>query len=134
MGKTQSGAVFTAEIAGVVAPTDIGFSFEVSGSEGWLGLSSHHPYGFQAGDLKLASNVAFDKPEEAVVGGGMMGAAINVGEVYAHLARDLMEGSYTTPGFDHALHNARLIEAVARRRSGHAPETGLGPVLINRSR
>jgi hypothetical protein len=71
-------------------------------------------FGFQAGDLKLASNVAFDKPEEAVVGGGMMGAAINVGEVYAHLARNLMEGSYTTLGFDHALHHARLIEAVAR--------------------
>jgi predicted dehydrogenase len=114
LGKTQSGAVFTAEIAGAVAPTDIGFSFVVTGSEGWLGLGSHHPYGFQAGDLKLAANVAFDKPEEAAVGGGMMGAAINVAEVYAHLARDLMEGNYTTPGFDHALHNARLIEAVAR--------------------
>jgi hypothetical protein len=61
-----------------------------------------------------ATYVAFDRPEEAAVCGGMMGAAINVGEVYAHLARDLMEGSYTTPGFDHALHNARLIEAVAR--------------------
>jgi hypothetical protein len=44
----------------------------------------------------------------------MMGAAINVGEVYAHLARDLITGNCTTPGFDHALHNARLIEAVAR--------------------
>jgi hypothetical protein len=80
----------------------------------WLSLSSHHPYGFQAGDLKLAANVAFDKPEEAAVGGGMMGSAINVAEVYAHLARDLIKGSYTTPGFDHALHNARLIAAVAR--------------------
>ena len=44
----------------------------------------------------------------------MMGAAINVGEVYAHLARDLIKNSYTTPGFEHALHNARLIEAVGR--------------------
>jgi predicted dehydrogenase len=114
LGKTQSGAVFTAEIAGVVAPTDVCFSFEVSGSGGWLSLRSHHPYGFQAGDLKLASNVGFDKPEEAAVGGGRKGAAINVGEIYAHLARDLVEGSYTTPGFDHALQNARLIEAVAR--------------------
>jgi predicted dehydrogenase len=114
LGKTQSGAAFTAEIAGVVAPTDVGFRFEVSGSEGWLRLSSHHPYGFQAGDLELAANDAFDKPEEAAVGGGMMGAAINVGGVYAHLARDLIKDSYTTPGFDHALHNARLIEAVAR--------------------
>jgi predicted dehydrogenase len=113
LGKTQSGAVCTVEIAGVAAPADIGFSFEVTGSERWLSLGSHHPYGFQAGDLKLAATVVFDKPEEAAVGGGMMGAAINVGEVYAHLARDLMEGSYTTPGFDHALHNARLVEAVA---------------------
>ena len=43
-----------------------------------------------------------------------MGAAINVGEVYAHLIRDLREGTYTTPGFDHALHNARLIEVITR--------------------
>jgi hypothetical protein len=43
-----------------------------------------------------------------------MGAAINVGEVYAHLVRDLREGTYTTPGFDHALHNVRLIEVIRR--------------------
>ena len=46
--------------------------------------------------------------------GGLMGAAINVGEVYAHLLRDLQAGTYDTPGFDHALHNARLIDAVRR--------------------
>ena len=43
-----------------------------------------------------------------------MGAAINVGEVYAHFARDLHAGTYGTPSFEHALHNARLIEAVRR--------------------
>ena len=43
-----------------------------------------------------------------------MGAAINVGEVYAHLVRDLHGCTYNTPGFEHALHNARLIEAVRR--------------------
>jgi hypothetical protein len=43
-----------------------------------------------------------------------MGGAINVGEVYAHLVRDLHAGTYNTPGFDHALHNARLIDAVRR--------------------
>jgi hypothetical protein len=43
-----------------------------------------------------------------------MGAAINVGEVYAHLIRDLHDGTYTTPGFEHAAHNARLIDAVRR--------------------
>jgi hypothetical protein len=43
-----------------------------------------------------------------------LGAAINVGEIYAHLVRDLHAGTYSTPGFEHALHNARLIEAVNR--------------------
>jgi len=43
-----------------------------------------------------------------------MGAAINVGEVYSHLVRDMNAGTYSTRGFDHALHNARLIEAVRR--------------------
>jgi hypothetical protein len=44
---------------------------------------------------------------------------INVGEVYAHLVRDLREGTNSAPGFDHALHNARLIDAVR-----HAAERG----------
>ncbi len=65
---------------------------------------------FQAGDLKLASNVAFATPEEPAVSAGLM--AINVGEVYAHLVRDVQSGIYNTPGFEHAHHNARLIEAV----------------------
>jgi predicted dehydrogenase len=112
LGKTQSGAVFTADIHGGVAPQDTRSSFEIRGSEAWLNLTSDHPYGFQAGDLKLTSNIPFATPDEAAVFGGFMGAAINVGEVYAHLVRDLHAGAYTTPGFEHALHNARLIEAV----------------------
>jgi predicted dehydrogenase len=114
LGKTQSGAVFTADIHGGVAPQDTRSSFEIRGSEASLSLTSDHPYGFQAGDLKLTSNVGFVTPEEAAVSGGFMGAAINVGEVYVHLVRDLHAGTYNTPGFAHALHNARLIEAVRR--------------------
>jgi predicted dehydrogenase len=114
LGKTQSGAVFTAEIYGGVAPEDTRSSFEIRGSEAWLSLASDHPFGFQAGDLTLRSNIPFVAPDEPAVSGGYMGAAINVGEVYAHLVRDLREGTYITPGFDHALHNARLIEAIRR--------------------
>ena len=114
LGKTHSGAVFTANISGGVAPKDACFSFEIRGTEGWLGLAGGHPYGFQAGHLKLTSNVAFVPPEEPAVSGGLMGAAVNVGEIYAHLVRDLHAGTYSTPGFGHALHNARLIEAVRR--------------------
>ncbi|HEY2119664.1 MAG TPA: hypothetical protein VGH37_10810 [Candidatus Acidoferrum sp.] len=39
--------------------------------------------------------------------------------ISAHLVRDLHAGTYNTPGFEHALHNARLIEAVR-----HAAEQG----------
>ena len=112
LGKIRFGAVFTADICGGVAPEDARFSFEIRGSEGWLSLTGCHPYGFQAGDLKLTSSVAFVTPEEPAVSAGRM--AINVGEVYAHLVRDMESGSRNTPGFDHALHNARLIEAVTR--------------------
>jgi predicted dehydrogenase len=120
LGKTRSGAVFTADISGGVAPEDARFRFEIRGSEGWLGLTSDHPYGSQAGDLELTSNIPFATPDKPAVSGGFMGAAINVGEVYAHLVRDMNAGTYSTRGFDHALHNARLIEAV--RRAGEQGE------------
>jgi predicted dehydrogenase len=114
LGKTRYGAVFTADIHGGVAPEGVRSSFEIRGSEGWLSLTSDHPYGFQAGDFELTSNIAFVIPDTPAVSGGLMGAAINVGEVYAQLVRDLRAGTYSTPGFEHALHNARLIEAVKR--------------------
>jgi predicted dehydrogenase len=106
--------MFTADISGGVAPENARFSFEIRGSEGWVSLTGDHPYGYQAGDLSLTSNVTFATPEAATVSGGFIGAAINVGEVYAQLARDLHAGTYSTPGFEHALHNARLIAAVGR--------------------
>jgi hypothetical protein len=113
-GKTRSGTPFSADIDAGVWPENVRFSFEVRGSAGWLSLTSSHPYGFQAGDLKLTANVPFVEPDAAVVSGGTMETAINVGEIYAQLVRDLHEGTYRTPGFQHALHNARLIEAVRR--------------------
>jgi hypothetical protein len=69
--------------------------------------------GFRPGISSTAS-VPFEAPKDATVSGGFMGAAINIGEVYAHLARDVHAGTYSTPGFEHALRNARLIDAVRR--------------------
>ena len=114
LGKTRSGAVFTADISGGVAPEDARFTFEIRGSEGELSLTGGHPFGFQAGDLKLGSNIPFASPEGAAVSGGLMDPAINLAEVYAHLLRDIHSNTYTTPGFEHALHNSRLIAAVTR--------------------
>jgi predicted dehydrogenase len=98
LGKTRSGIVFTAHIHGGLAPDDARFSFEIRGSKGWLSLTSSHPYGFQAGDLR--SNIPFEKPQAAVVSGGFMGSAINVGEVYAYLIRDLRAAPTTHPVLD----------------------------------
>jgi predicted dehydrogenase len=114
LGKTRSGAVFTADISGGVAPEDARFTFEIRGSEGGVSLTGGHAYGFQAGDLRLASNIPFAVPEEVALSGGLMDPAINVAEVDAHLVRDMHSHSYTTPGFEHALHNAHLIAAVRR--------------------
>jgi predicted dehydrogenase len=114
LGRTRSGAVFTADISGGLAPEDARFTFEIRGSEGRLSLTGAHPFGFQAGDLKLASNVPFATPEETALSGGLMDPAINVAEVYAHLVRDMHLDTFTTPGFEHALHNVRLIAAVTR--------------------
>src|SRR6202008_4755891 len=55
LGKTRSGAVITADFNAGVAPQDVRSSFQIRGSEGWLSLTSDHPYGFQAGDLELTS-------------------------------------------------------------------------------
>ena len=114
LGKTLSGAVVMADISAGVAPQDVRSSFEIRGTAGWVRMISDHPYGFQAGDLKLTSSVSFETPEATAANGGLMGAAINVGEVYAQLARDVQTGTHSTPGFEHAVHNARLIEAVRR--------------------
>ncbi|MEK1895599.1 MAG: hypothetical protein AAAB20_20380 [Rhizobium sp.] len=67
----------------------------------------------------MTSSVPFDEPDGPIVSVETMDTAINVGEVYAQLARDIREGTHQTPGLDHALHNARLIDAVMR-----AAETG----------
>jgi hypothetical protein len=67
-------------------------------------------------------------PEEPAVSGGFMGAVINVGEVYAHIVRDLHAGTYSTPGFDHALHNARLIDAVRRAAERGKRQQVLEPI------
>jgi predicted dehydrogenase len=118
VGKTASGAAFTAEIEAGMPPDNVRFSFEVRGSDGWLSLTSSHPGGVQIGDLKLRSTVAFAEPDAPAVSDENMETAVNVGEIYAQLARDLREGTYRTPGFAAALRNSTLVEAVRHSAEG----------------
>jgi hypothetical protein len=127
IAKTSSGAPVGVQIlAGVPAP-DAHFTLEIRGSDGWLKLTGNHPAGVQVGDLELSSNVDFSAPDSpAATGTGptaaeiWKGASINVGEVYASLARDIVNGTYHTPGFGHAVHNSRLIARVEQAaKTGH---------------
>lgn len=121
IAKTERGAPVSVQVLAGVAPDASRFSFEIRGSGGWLNLVGDHPAGVQVGDLTLSASVDFDKPDAPVATGTgptadpmWTGAAINVGELYASLARDLADGTYETPGFAQALHNSRLVAAVER--------------------
>lgn len=126
IARTASGAPVSVQVLAGVAPDQSNFTFEIRGSKGWLKITGDHPAGVQVGDLTLSSNLEFAKPDTPVASGVgptaaeiWNGASINVGEVYASLARDLAAGTHYTPGFAHALHNSRLVEAVE-----HAARTG----------
>ncbi|MBQ1025219.1 Gfo/Idh/MocA family protein [Micromonospora sp. C95] len=117
--KTTSGAPVGVQILAGMPIADAHFRLEIRGSEGWLKLVGNHPAGVQVGDLSLSSNVDFAAPDHPVATGTgptaadiWTGASINVGEVYASLARDITNGTYRTPGFRHAVHNSRLIARV----------------------
>jgi predicted dehydrogenase len=121
IARTGSGAPVSVQVLAGVPAEDAFFIFEIRGSEGWLKLAGNHLAGVQVGDLTLSASVAFDTPDAPVATGVgptaadfWKGAVINVGEVYASLARDLAAGTYATPGFSHALHNSRLVAAVER--------------------
>lgn len=127
IAKSASGASVSAQVLAGVSLDQAIFSFDVRGSAGWLRLTGNHPAGVQVGDLVLSSSVDFTAPEEPVATGVgptaaeiWNGASINVGEVYASLARDIAAGTWETPGFAHALHNSRLVAAVEHAaRTGH---------------
>jgi len=126
IAKTGSGAPVSVQVLAGVAMEDSRFMLEVRGTEGWVRLEGSHPGGVQVGDLILSASVEFDAPDAPVSSGVgptaaefWVGAAINVGEVYASLARDIDENTFVTPGFAHALHSSQLVARVEEAaRSG----------------
>lgn len=109
-----------------VALRESRFTLEVRGAEGWVKLDGNHLGGVQVGDLTLSASVEFDAPDAPVSSGVgptaaefWAGASINVGEVYASLARDIDENTFATPGFAHALRNSQFVARVEEAaRSG----------------
>ena len=114
LGKTISGTSFNVSVIAGAPFSEGRFKLEVRGTDGWLAINGGHFAGFQGGALNLTASVPFSQPDAPKATGGAEGAAINVGELYASLANDMREGSHLTPGFEHALHNSRLVAAVGR--------------------
>ena len=132
IAKTASGAPVSVQVLAGVAAEDANFVFEIRGASGWLRLTGNHLAGVQVGDLSLSASIDFAVPDAPVATGVgptaapfWAGAAINVGEVYAALGRDLVAGTYDTPGFSHALHNSCLVQAVER-----AAQTGERQLIL----
>ena len=133
IAKTTLGAAVSVQVLAGVPVEDAQFVLEVRGSAGWLRLLGRHAAGVQVGDLSLTASVEFAPPaapiatvNSATAAGFWNGAAINVGEVYASLARDIVAGTHQTPGFAHALHSSRLIAAVERAAVTGERQVGLG--------
>lgn len=121
IAMTELGASVSVQVLAGVAPQDAAFVFELRGSAGTLRLTGQHMAGVQVGELSLTASVDFDAPDAPVSTGTgptaadfWAGASINVGEAYASLARDLANGTFDTPGFEHAARNSRLVAAVER--------------------
>ncbi len=116
--RLAQGAPLAVEVAGG-RPAPTPFRFEVVGETGAIALVGGAPRGFQSGRLKLLLNglpQAVDEGELAM----LPDAALNVGATYSRLRADIAAGSATTPGFDHAVRAARLMEDVAQSaRTGH---------------
>ena len=113
LGRLTEGCEFVADINGGIAADDAAFTFEIRGSDGWVTLTGGAVFGFQGGDLELSASVPFAAPARPVVGEDTPASAINVGEAYAHFARDLREGTDDTAGFAHGLRISRLIATVS---------------------
>ena len=111
-GRFDNGAMLSAELDGG-RPGNTSFRFEIVGTNGTMALHGGHPYGFQAGELRLESSVVFEAPDSPAAP-GLSGPTANVGELYARFAQDIRSGEHQTPDFAHAARLHRLLRSVRR--------------------
>ncbi len=106
-----SGGALSLEVAGGCPPEATPFYLEVTGEDGKLLLEGGAPRGFQSARLRLLLKGEPQSVDEGEVT-SMSDNAANVAGVYAALRDDILHGTTTVPGFDHALRLARLVEDV----------------------
>lgn len=111
-GRFESGAPFAMEVAGG-RTRGTPFFLDIVGEKASLRLDGGAPRGLQSGRIGLLENgerVMVDEGELAA----LPDAAVNVGGVYAALRDDILRGTTTSPGFDHAVRLTRMIEDIIR--------------------
>ena len=120
MGRLAGGAVATLHFRGGVA-TGSGLQFEINGSNGDLVLSTEQLLGLQNSDLQLRGSKGRGKPLEVMsvpesyftLAPGVGPSRVrNVGELYAHIARCLQEGTPSEVDFSLATRRHRLLDAI----------------------
>lgn len=80
---------------------------EVTGEEGVVTLEGGAARGFQSGRLRLLLNGAEQQVDEGEVA-AMPDTAASIARTYAALQDDILDGTATAPGFDHAVRLTRL--------------------------
>ena len=104
-----TGAALSIEVAGG-RPPETPSRLQVVGDRGVLVLHGGAPRGFQSGRLTLLLNGEaqhLDEGESA----SMPDEAANVAGMYAALRNDILNATFTVPGFDHAVRLTRLMDA-----------------------
>ena len=109
--RLAGGGALSVEVVGGCPPGATPFHLEVTGEEGKLSLEGAAPRGFQSGRLRLRLNGKSQSVDEGEVA-SMPDTAANVAGMYAALRDDVLHGTTTALGFDHALRLARLVEDV----------------------
>lgn len=118
-GRFEGSMPFAIEVAGG-RKGNTPFFLDIVGQKGTLRLEGGAPRGLQSGRINLlrdGEQVVVDEGELAI----MPDAAANVAGVYAELRDDIIGGTATVHGFDHAASLTRTIEAVLRSSNeGHS--------------
>jgi predicted dehydrogenase len=114
IGLHSSGCVSTVELVG--GKSELPSFIEVVGELGWIRIDVDTPGMYHGAPLHLTSSV--DLGEDAATSTVLAGPSANVDRLYADLARDIREGTYTVPDFGTAVQFTELLGAIEQASAG----------------
>lgn len=107
-GKHEGGCISSVEIVG---GQPIPLRFELRGTDGTIEINGHHPGGYQCADLQVTcSSETAPQPAPAIP--GLLGAPINVAQMWSQFEGDIRTGTHTVPDFEVAVGLTRLLDAI----------------------